>query len=97
MLFSGRDPNDLSSILVVQEDGSCLCESDAVLRIAQGLEGVLFDSLVLVGQHLIPTPLRDSLYHFVSQNRHKFGESDTCRLDWDGEYENRFLKDPQDS
>jgi predicted DCC family thiol-disulfide oxidoreductase YuxK len=97
MLYSEHDPDDMSSILVIQEDGSCLSESDAVLRIAQGLEGILFQSLVLVGQHLMPTPLRDALYHIVSQNRHRFGERDSCRLDWDGEYENRFVKEHQES
>lgn len=94
LIRSGRDPNDISSIVVCQKDGQAFIESDAVLKIAQGLNGPLpvLDNVGFV----VPSVLRDAFYHVVAENRYRFGESEyeQCRMDYDGEFDNRFVPDP---
>mmetsp|Transcript_4953 Transcript_4953/g.7513 ORF Transcript_4953/g.7513 Transcript_4953/m.7513 type:complete len:238 (+) Transcript_4953:83-796(+) len=89
----GRKPSDLSSIVLCTPD-TAYFESEAVLKISQDLEGLPFQVLGY-GGFAIPPFLRDQIYHFVSENRWRFGtEGDQCRLDFDGEFDNRFLEDP---
>jgi len=89
----GRKPSDLSSIVLCLPNEAYF-ESDAVLKISQDLEGAPFKVLGYGGQ-VIPPILRDQIYKFVSENRWRFGsEGDQCRLDFDGEFDNRFLEDP---
>ena len=95
LLQVGRQPQDMSSIVLVESDGTSFFESDAILRIAQGLDGPLFVGLGYGGL-VIPRFLRDALYHVVSENRFRFGERESCRLDFDGEFENRFVKEPEE-
>ena len=92
LLQAGRQPYDMSSIVVVDSDWTHWSESDAILRISQGLDGPLFLGLGHVG-FIVPRIVRDGLYHVVSDNRYRFGERDTCRVDFDGEFDDRFLKD----
>ena len=95
LLQVGRQPQDMSSIVVIQSDGTAFFESDAILRISQGLEGPFFVGLGYVGC-IVPRFLRDAMYHVVSENRYRFGERESCRLDFDGEFENRFVKEPKE-
>ena len=94
LIRSGRNPDDISSIVVCYPDGQAFVESDAVLKIAQGLNGPLpaFATLGFV----VPPVIRDALYHVVAENRYRFGEAqyEQCRLDLDGEFDNRFVDDP---
>lgn len=71
-------------------------ESDAILKICQGLNG----PFPLVGRvgFVVPSVVRNALYHVVAENRYRFGEAEQyeqCRIDYDGEYDNRFVEDPQ--
>jgi predicted DCC family thiol-disulfide oxidoreductase YuxK len=92
LLQSGRQPDDISSIVVCHPDGTAHVESDAILTICKGLSG----PLPVVGKVgvVVPKPVRNALYQVVSQNRWKFGKSDSCRMDYDGEFDNRFVPDP---
>ncbi|KAI2500706.1 DUF393-like protein [Fragilaria crotonensis] len=94
LLHVGRSPQDMSSIVVIESDWKHWSESDAILRISQGLDGPLFVGLGHLG-FLIPRIVRDELYHVVSHNRYRFGERDSCRVDFDGEFDDRFVKDPE--
>ena len=104
LLQAGRDPYDMSSIVVVEncnkanktenQSTTIWSESDAILRISRGLEGSFFMGIGILG-FLIPRLIRDAMYHVVSNNRYRFGERDSCRMDFDGEYENRFVSDPE--
>lgn len=98
LIRSGRQPDDYSSMVLCYPNGVAYVESEAVLRVA----GLLDELPVLVRwsasllQVLVPSLLRDPLYHFVSEHRHEFmGTNDgpTCRLDVD---ERRFVWDPED-
>lgn len=94
MIRSGRIPTDITSIVLCLPDGQSFCKSDAILRIAQGLDGPV---LPLFGflSGVVPRVVRDVVYQLVSENRYRFGEAaDQCRLDFDGEYDSRFVPDP---
>lgn len=97
LMRSGRNPSDISSIVLCTNDGNAYIESDAILEIAQGLDGPLpiFGTL----GKIVPPILRNAMYHIVSENRYRFGkvngdDGDSCRLDLDGEFDNRFIADP---
>jgi predicted DCC family thiol-disulfide oxidoreductase YuxK len=90
LVSAGRSPHDMSSIVLVRANGRSYFESDAILRISAGLDGHLFTGLGAAGK-FVPRMLRDALYHVVSENRHLLGESDQCRLDFDGEFDDRFM------
>eukprot|EP00540_Astrosyne_radiata_P015485 CAMPEP_0116851662 /NCGR_PEP_ID=MMETSP0418-20121206/16857_1 /TAXON_ID=1158023 /ORGANISM="Astrosyne radiata, Strain 13vi08-1A" /LENGTH=198 /DNA_ID=CAMNT_0004483729 /DNA_START=1186 /DNA_END=1782 /DNA_ORIENTATION=- len=90
---SGREADDISSIVLCMADGSAHTESDAILNIARGLNGPWFPIFGNVGL-LTPRFVRDGFYHVVAKNRYRFGEYDECRIDFDGEFDNRFVKDP---
>ena len=84
----GRNPNDISSIVLVEQNKSFL-KSDAVLKIAEGLALPL--SLVSVLSILFPSNVRDVVYDVVAENRYKImGERDSCRL-MQPEWRDRFL------
>ena len=93
LIRSGRAPDDLSSIVVCFANGKAYVDSEAVLMIAQGLVTPI--SVVGTVGRVIPAPLRDVIYEIVSKNRYKFaGEYESCRLDFDGDYDDRFVSDP---
>lgn len=94
LIRSGRQPDDLSSIVLCEKDGQAYVESDAILKIAQGLSAPL-NVAGKVG-FVVPSAIRDALYHVVAENRYRFGETDgpQCRMDYDGEFDNRFIPDP---
>jgi predicted DCC family thiol-disulfide oxidoreductase YuxK len=94
LIRSGKSPNNHDSIVLVTRE-TAYFHSDAVLRVAQSLEGLPppIRTSANVIRWTVPTWLRDATLKFVGERRYLFGEADgpTCRLDLDGEYEGRFL------
>mmetsp|Transcript_2343 Transcript_2343/g.5242 ORF Transcript_2343/g.5242 Transcript_2343/m.5242 type:complete len:259 (-) Transcript_2343:256-1032(-) len=86
---SGKTAEDLQSIVLITEDG-LYCKSDAVLRIGKDLQEP-FPTLAKLGG-LVPRPVRDQVYEFVSANRGILGTKDSCRILDENEVA-RFLKD----
>lgn len=84
----GRQPDDISSIVLVTESGFHI-KSEAVLRIGRELGG-LWTPLADVGL-AFPLGFRDVVYDLVAENRYNLlGKRDQCRLLQPGE-ETRFL------
>lgn len=108
LVAHGKDPDDHNSILVISPSGTgydannndiirskSLQKSEAVMQIARNLEGApSWVKLGLSMGSLTPTIISNWLLQIVSDNRHKVsGDYDQCRLDFDGEYDGRFLND----
>ncbi len=73
----GRAPNDISSIVLVEED-RCLIKSEAILKIGQQLDPP-WAQLATAG-FFVPLGLRDVLYDQVADNRYTiFGKRKECR------------------
>ena len=86
---SGRSPDDISSIVLIDETNSYI-RSDAILRIGQQL-GMPLSVLAWLGL-LVPKPLRDALYDQIANNRYNiFGRTAQCRLS-SPKYTDRFLE-----
>jgi predicted DCC family thiol-disulfide oxidoreductase YuxK len=72
------DANDLSSVVLVESDGSCHRQSDAALRVIARYEApwpLLHHAFV----HL-PRFVRDTVYTWVASNRYRvFGMKEKCR------------------
>ncbi|CAI5942605.1 unnamed protein product, partial [Closterium sp. NIES-65] len=64
---SGRSPDDISSIVLVERDGAYI-KSDAVLRIARLLD-LPYPPLAFLAA-LAPKPLRDVVYDGIANNRY---------------------------
>ena len=96
LIRSGRNPTDITSIVLCLSNGQSFVKSEAILRIAQGLDGPALPLFGHVGMTVTPRFIRDAVYKVVSENRYRFGEykNDQCRLDLDGEYDSRFVADP---
>lgn len=93
LIRSGKEENDISSIVLVTAD-TAYFKSDAVLRIAQKLDGsVALPIAGTVGQ-FVPNFVRNKVYDLVANNRYRFGEADSCRVDGE-EFDNRFVSDPE--
>ncbi len=90
LLKSNRmDTEHFSTIVVVEKD-RVYTESDAVLQIADRLKPP-FPQLARLAKAVLPRDVLDTLYHFVSENRHLLaGEKDSCRIPSESEME-RFL------
>eukprot|EP00884_Botryococcus_braunii_P018941 jgi/Botrbrau1/5730/Bobra.0134s0006.1 len=85
---SGRQPDDISSIVLVEEDDAHI-KSDAVLRIGQGLDGPV--PLFSAVSAAVPKLIRDFVYDQVANNRYTFlGKRDVCRVS-DAGFEDRFI------
>lgn len=83
-----RDPSDISSMVVVEEDAFHL-RSDAALKIAERLKipFPLFSTLLSV----VPKEARDRSYDWIAENRYNFfGKRDECRISDRKNYE-RFM------
>lgn len=77
-----------ASSIIVYEKGGVYARSDAVLRIISRMRFPW--SLFQIAAVLSPS-LRDRLYNFVSENRHMFGEKESCILPDDESVADRFL------
>ena len=88
---AGREPDDISSIVLVEEDAAYV-KSDAVLRIATYLDtNPLFPIAGTFGP-VVPGFLRDVLYDVVADNRYELlGMKDECRLG-DDRFDDRFVQ-----
>lgn len=85
---AGRSPDDISSIVFVEEDQSHI-KSEAILRIAQCLDSP-FPLLASLGL-LVPLQLRDFVYDIIANNRYQLlGKSDMCRMK-DDKFADRFI------
>ncbi len=88
---AGRDPDDISSIVLVEERDSYV-KSDAVLRIARYLDNPALPAAAALGM-LFPGVLRDVVYDIVADNRYSLlGMRDECRLG-DARFDDRFVAD----
>jgi len=83
-----RDPSDISSMVVVEEDAFHL-RSDAALRIAEKLK-IPFPMLSTL-LSVVPKETRDRSYDWIAENRYNlFGKRDECRISDQKNYE-RFM------
>lgn len=72
-----RIPEAIDSIVLLK-DGVPYLNSDAAIRIAEGLDGG-WRWLGLI--RIVPRPLRDFGYDVIAKNRYKwFGMKETCKL-----------------
>lgn len=92
LMRSGKKPNDISSIVLVTPDKAYF-KSDAVLRIAQKLDGNPLLPVVGTVGPFVPGFIRNKVYDVVADNRYRFGEADQCRMDFDNEFGSRFVTD----
>jgi predicted DCC family thiol-disulfide oxidoreductase YuxK len=74
----GREPNDISSIVLVEKNGHYI-KSESVLRIASKLTNPL-PFLAMFGL-VVPLFVRDKAYELVADNRYYIlGKKDSCRM-----------------
>lgn len=90
----GKDPAKLSSVYLIQNQGSdkekLFERSEAALRVLGALEGPIH---WLRGFLFVPGPLRDLGYDLVAANRYKiFGKHESCRIP-SPEERSRFIDD----
>jgi predicted DCC family thiol-disulfide oxidoreductase YuxK len=87
-LLEAPDIRDLKSLVIYDEHGIAR-SSTAVVRILWHVGGIW--RFVSYGLWLIPSPIRNWGYRFVSAHRYRwFGKTDVCRLPQPGEAA-RFL------
>jgi len=75
--ISSPNQNNYDTIIYF-DHGQAYSHSTAILYVTKKLPypWKLFSILIF-----IPTPIRDSIYKFISKNRYRwFGKSDTCRI-----------------
>jgi predicted DCC family thiol-disulfide oxidoreductase YuxK len=92
MTECGRDPDDLSSMLVVEADKRLSLKSDAAIRIAEvaAPHTLLGGALEKAAKMLLPQGFRDDAYDQVAENRYSImGKRDECRLPDPGD--DRFI------
>eukprot|EP00752_Nemacystus_decipiens_P011905 g10556.t1 len=87
--MSGRSPDDISSIVLVEESGAAHIQSDALLRMGRLLGGPV--GLVLLPGVLVPKFVRNKMYDTVADNRYSvMGKREDCRCS-DERYADRFI------
>jgi predicted DCC family thiol-disulfide oxidoreductase YuxK len=96
---AGKQRNDLNSVVLVESLDQQYFQSEAVLRTAELLPGL--PAPIRWGSKLtrtiLPTVVRNAAYQVVGRNRYLFGERElSCRMDFDGSLQSRFLEDPAD-
>ncbi|VVB00430.1 unnamed protein product [Arabis nemorensis] len=78
LMRSGRDPDDISSVVLVEKDRSYI-KSEAVLKIMKYID-LPFPQLAFLFQ-FAPLFVRDFVYENVANNRYTvFGRSDSCEI-----------------
>jgi predicted DCC family thiol-disulfide oxidoreductase YuxK len=92
LLREGKHPTKTQNIVLVTPQKAYF-SSQAVARICAQLDMPLLRVVGHVGQ-ITPKWLREPIYQLVSRNRFILGENESCRLDFDGIYTNRFVSDP---
>jgi len=92
----GREADDISSIVFVTNSGA-YTKSDAILGITEELNPLPILPLkpfAKIATNIIPQFLRDLIYDGVADNRYSImGKRDECRMDYDGEFTDRFVDD----
>ncbi|CAM9878316.1 unnamed protein product [Ectocarpus sp. 8 AP-2014] len=89
LALSGRSPDDISSIVLVEQSGAAHIQSDALLRMGRLLGGPV--GLVLLPGVLVPKFVRNKMYDTVADNRYSvMGKRDVCRCS-DERYADRFI------
>uniref|UniRef100_A0A803LN26 Uncharacterized protein n=1 Tax=Chenopodium quinoa TaxID=63459 RepID=A0A803LN26_CHEQI len=75
---SGRDPDDISSVVLVEKERSYI-KSEAVLKIMEYIN-LPFPQLALF-LNLVPLFIRDFAYDNLANNRYNiFGKSESCEI-----------------
>ena len=92
LVRAGKRSDDTSSIVLVTPNTTYF-KSDAVIRIAGNLGGNPVLPVIGTFGPFVPGFLRNTIYNFVAVNRHRFGEADQCRMDFDNEFGSRFISD----
>ena len=86
----GRDPNDMSSVVLVEADGSYKTKSDAVLKVAQISENPAAVAAAF-STAAMPSWMRDAAYDGIASNRYSlFGQPDKPSL-VDERFSDRFI------
>lgn len=71
-------PKDNFETIILIEDGKAFTHSTSILRILKKLNGLWPVLSVFL---LLPSPLRDWCYQWISDNRYRwFGKVDSCRI-----------------
>jgi predicted DCC family thiol-disulfide oxidoreductase YuxK len=99
LMKAGKQRNDLNSVVLVESPNLQYFESEAVLRTAELLQGLPAPVrwVSKLTRNILPTFVRNAAYQVVGRNRYLFGERElSCRLDFDGSLQSRFLEDPAD-
>jgi len=98
LMRGGREPDDISSIVLATKDGRTFLKSDAILRISSGMWRrtplLPLAPASTAARFLVPGFIRDTVYDGIANNRYNlFGKSDQCRLDGGEEFAERFVSD----
>lgn len=99
LMKAGKQRNDLNSVVLVESPEKQYFESEAVLRTAELLQGLPAPVrwVSRLTRSVMPTFVRNAAYQVVGRNRYLFGERElSCRMDFDGSLQSRFLEDPAD-
>lgn len=91
LVREGKPPNHGQISFITETEG--YFSSNAVSHICMHLDSRPLQWFGAIGQYT-PGWIRESVYQIVSKNRFQFGETDQCRLDFDGTYTSRFVSDP---
>ena len=68
----------MRTMYMIDSNGELHSHSTAVIKVLEQLAGPYATASYLM---LVPKPLRDLVYNWISENRYKiFGEADECRL-----------------
>ena len=94
LIRAGKKPTDQNQMVLVTKDKTYF-SSEAVSRICQHLDPIPLQVVGTIGKYT-PKFIRESIYKVVSANRHRLGKNDSCRLDFDGVFANRFVSDPKE-
>jgi predicted DCC family thiol-disulfide oxidoreductase YuxK len=92
LLSIGKDANDISSVVLIKENGDFFVKSECVSQVVREM-GPIAALASKTASGLLPERLRDSMYDAVAENRYNLmGRRDECRCS-DPKYADRFLMD----
>lgn len=88
----GKEADDISSVVLVKQDGIYFDKSNCVLQVVEEL-GPGANVLAMAARQIVPIGFRDSIYDMVATNRYNLmGKRDECRCS-DPQFADRFLLD----